>query len=221
MQENNQKKCFNCNYLNLESAVTCVNCGMQIGFNNYPNNSNPSMNNVNEQPANIINNTINKVTDNKKEKNASQMLWVYIGHWLLYGFLAGILERVVIAIVPALVLKFVLSLLIVAGSLYLMATRIFVKNKLYKNQTKKFIKNVKTFYNIWFIIQLVLFYLSNNRVLSYIFEYGISEMIGEAVVISMLLNAVSIILGNIIFPRIIIVPLIRKHSIESSNEEIK
>lgn len=233
MQE--YKICTKCNYKNIKETAKCENCGAEIGFNNntLENNeaanaqtdmtNNQMTNNqiLNGQNGLIINDSsIDTNQKNKTEKNASQMMWMFIGNWLFYGLVAGLIQELKPDFIRG-VFALMFNLLISFGALYLIATGIFKKNILYKNQKDVFVKKIKKFYNIWFAIQLILELAGNLIVRMLFFRIDLFDFISSLFTASFGIILLNLILQNIIFPRIILIPLIKERGIESVNEEVK
>lgn len=233
MQE--YKICTKCNYKNIKETAKCENCGAEIGFNNNTLDNNEAANAqtdmtnnemtnnqiLNGQNGLIINDSsIDTNQKNKTEKNASQMMWMFIGNWLFYGLVAWLIQELKPDFIRG-VFALIFNLLISFGALYLIATGIFKKNILYKNQKDVFVKKIKKFYNIWFAIQLIL-ELGGNLIMRILFfRIDLFDFISSLFTASFGIILLNLILQNIIFPRIILIPLIKERGIESVNEEVK
>ena len=157
----------------------------------------------------------------KKEKNASQMMWIFIGNWIFYSIVGMLAQGVIEQFIKVQIILLILPFAIEFGVLYLTSTRIFLKNTLYKNQKVLFINKIKKFYKILFVIMLILNLFIQRISISYIMKNGISGFFGEVFAISLVTTIISLIIGYIIYPKVIIIPLINKHGTESVNEEVK
>lgn len=231
MQE--YKNCRNCNHQNLKDSIKCENCGAQIGFGNIGENSS-EFSQLNQTTTQMINNQSIMLQNNtndienvgnksiKIEKNASQMMWIFIGNWLFYGLVAWIVQELLIKssnFAPQ--LRAVANIIVLLASLYLMSTKIFDKNILYKNQKNIFINKIKKFYNIWFMVDFGI-YIFRLVIIGMIFMgIDLIEFFEQLFAINFIIDVGNSILSYIILPRIIIIPLLKKYGTESVNEEVK
>ena len=183
--------------LNQQNQVNQVNNNDQLinqsAVNNVQQSINPEQ--INVQPTILETNSNSPLNtpvlpaDDRKLKTASQMIWVFVGNYLVYGFLAYILGEIIKEIKLPDLLSIIISIGIIILVYYFTIKNMFKKNILYKGELPALKKKIITLVIIFGTISFVLEYLPS--ILFGGFGFVMKMGLGSAIIISIAISVAS------------------------------